>query len=102
MRRGGRRWMRARGAVLKRAGGECERCRRWHGSDPEVHHQIAVAARPDLEFAHWNLLVVCRECHAKLEARRVDGAERRAAVGVRADEGQSPPPPPPPPSAFSL
>ena len=60
----GRRWLRKRLAVLKRAGFVCERCDSRIAE--EVHHVDGDPAnnRPE------NLTALCRRCHLEVEAEK--------------------------------
>jgi len=45
----------------------CQKCRRRLAR--QVHHIEPISKRPDLVYAEWNLMSVCRQCHAELHRR---------------------------------
>jgi 5-methylcytosine-specific restriction endonuclease McrA len=59
----GRRWMRKRGAVMRRAGSICERC--GERVAEEVHH-LGELSDNRLD----RLIAVCKPCHLQLEAEK--------------------------------
>ena len=62
----GRRWMRKRASVFRRAGYLCERCGRVAS---EVHHIDGDRGNNSMS----NLLSVCGGCHRQLEAEKRAG-----------------------------
>jgi 5-methylcytosine-specific restriction endonuclease McrA len=63
----GRAWMRKRAAVMRRAGGICERC--GNRLCEEIHH-----LGPLTDNRLESLLAVCRGCHKALEAEKREAA----------------------------
>ena len=57
------RWKRLRRAVMLRAKGKCEICRRWEGTDC-AHLTYERVFHEPLEDLLW----VCEPCHQKLDA----------------------------------
>ena len=62
----GRKWMKRRSAVMRRAGDVCEHCRNRLAE--EVHHLNGVD-----DNRLQSLLAVCRDCHTALEAEKRRG-----------------------------
>ena len=53
----------------------CEECQR-HGEivpAEQVHHRLDLSVRPDMAFDMANLEALCRPCHSRETARRVNG-----------------------------
>lgn len=64
-----------RALIWERDGGRCVRCN--DGSELQIHHRAARKAggtrRPEIN-SPANLILVCSDCHAKIESQRLTSA----------------------------
>jgi 5-methylcytosine-specific restriction endonuclease McrA len=61
---------RAMNEVRERDKNRCKQCD--SGESPEVHHIIPVSLAPELACEHWNMLVLCRQCHQLVTGRELE------------------------------
>lgn len=79
------RWRRLRESVLARDGWLCRECRRY-GRRREasvVHHAWPASLYTEYQWAAWNLVALCRECHEAMHVRRSEELTERGLAWMR-------------------
>lgn len=69
-------WMRKKEIVLKRAGYQCQICRRYgrHIEATEVHHIAHLEDAPEKALEDSNLIALCKACHNKQHPEKIKSA----------------------------
>lgn len=89
-----KKWEDKRDRILRRDGYQCQYCKRYgrRRGGAHVHHINPVEYYPELAFADWNLICLCRDCHNRMHDREsheltAEGERLRRRTNERHERG---------------